>query len=301
MASTLRFARALPAPANQSFTNLPNQNVDEGSLTVVPHEGYPSEASVAPDLNSGRDSDCVSVTQYNKTSEAAVERRLDELTKKYDELQNVLTVLTTGDESLAQKTFRRLRAGDPPHRIVQDVQQYRIHSTVVAAHDRLLCRNYLVALLQSTVSLWEIVEMARQILNPSTRINLPSSKNLLPLRSCIITLEALGGIVNTVNHGDDQRGLFPVSELPHLDASHYHDRPLHRVPALPWTNVISSDEDVSQIVATFFVRINTYWRFLEEATFLRSMRLKDVNGSYCSPFLVNSVLACASVRALYQS
>lgn len=56
--STIEFARTLPAPgapAEQLLSTFRDQNVSEGSLTSVPYRGFSSHASVALDLNGGRD------------------------------------------------------------------------------------------------------------------------------------------------------------------------------------------------------------------------------------------------------
>lgn len=56
--STIEFAQTLPAPgapAEQLLSAFRDQNVSEGSLTPVPYGGYSSHASVALDLNGGRD------------------------------------------------------------------------------------------------------------------------------------------------------------------------------------------------------------------------------------------------------
>lgn len=58
MASTLEFARALPAPnapAEHILTTFRSENVASGSLTAVPYGGFSSSATVALDLNAGRD------------------------------------------------------------------------------------------------------------------------------------------------------------------------------------------------------------------------------------------------------
>lgn len=58
VSSTIEFAQSLPAPgapAEQLLSAFRDQNVSEGSLTSVPYGGFSSHASVALDLNGGRD------------------------------------------------------------------------------------------------------------------------------------------------------------------------------------------------------------------------------------------------------
>ena len=58
LAPALDFVRALPAPgapAERLFSTYRDQNIADGSLTPVPYGGYSSSATVALDLNAGRD------------------------------------------------------------------------------------------------------------------------------------------------------------------------------------------------------------------------------------------------------
>jgi hypothetical protein len=58
VASTVEFARSLPAPdapAERLVSTFRGQNVVDGALTPVPYGGFSSDASVALDLNGGID------------------------------------------------------------------------------------------------------------------------------------------------------------------------------------------------------------------------------------------------------
>lgn len=58
VASTVKFARTLPAPAESAERLLSayrGQNVMDGALTPVPYGGFSSNASIALDLNAGLD------------------------------------------------------------------------------------------------------------------------------------------------------------------------------------------------------------------------------------------------------
>lgn len=58
VASTVEFARTLPAPAASAERLLSayrDQNVMDGALTPVPYGGFSSNASIALDLNAGLD------------------------------------------------------------------------------------------------------------------------------------------------------------------------------------------------------------------------------------------------------
>jgi hypothetical protein len=58
VASTVEFARSLPAPdapAERLVSAFRGQNVVDGALTPVPYGGFSSDASIALDLNGGID------------------------------------------------------------------------------------------------------------------------------------------------------------------------------------------------------------------------------------------------------
>ena len=180
---------------------------------------------------------------------------------------------------------------------MRELTQPSIQHPANVLYDRRLYQDFLVALLQSTASLSRIVEIAKQVLNTRSRISLPSRTDLLPLRNCVLTVETLGGVLSVANSRNITYTGVEDARSPAYNPDSSHDTPLHWVPAAPWT-WMSNDESVSELVSTFFVRLNPYWRFLDEAVFLRHMRSKNIDSIYCSPLLVNSVLASASVSGL---
>lgn len=242
-----------------------------------------------------RHGECIYVTEQNETRQVAVKRKFDELSEQHNDVQSLIAVLSGADEILAKDAFCRLRAGHSPGRIVQSIRQWNVQNTVGSLHQRQHCQQYLVALLQSTASLWDVVQAATPLLSPATRLNIPTTRDLLPLRNYVITLESLSEVLKKANGGSDSQHSIQEPRLLQSSPDGFYDGPLSWVPASPWTNVTNDDRTVSQLVSTFFSTINPYWRFLEEAPFFRSMRLKNIDGLYCSQLLVNSLLACASV------
>lgn len=68
-----------------------------------------------------------------------------------------------------------------------------------------------------------------------------------------------------------------------------------KVPAKPWTSVTEDDDLVSHLVSLYFTWDYPFWTFLDRDVFLRHMARGDLESEFCSPFLVNAVLANACV------
>lgn len=84
-----------------------------------------------------------------------------------------------------------------------------------------------------------------------------------------------------------------------LNASQPQLSPLWRVPASPWTIVTGDDEYVSHLISLWYTWCHPHWNWLDRDLFIQDMRSKDMkNSKYCSPFLVNAILADASVCLL---
>lgn len=73
------------------------------------------------------------------------------------------------------------------------------------------------------------------------------------------------------------------------------DIPLFEVPAKPWTQITDSDYLVSHLVSLYFTWDHPGSQFLDQRVFLAHMRDADPKSEFCTPLLVNSLLAMASV------
>lgn len=73
------------------------------------------------------------------------------------------------------------------------------------------------------------------------------------------------------------------------------DIPLFQVPAKPWTTVTDDDGLVSHLISLYFTWDHPCWQLVNQTAFLLHMRTGDLSSEYCTPFLVNSILAIASV------
>jgi hypothetical protein len=68
-----------------------------------------------------------------------------------------------------------------------------------------------------------------------------------------------------------------------------------RVPARPWTTVTDSDDLVSHLVSLYLTWGYPFYAFFCRETFVKHMRMGNLNSDFCSPFLVNALLANACV------
>lgn len=66
------------------------------------------------------------------------------------------------------------------------------------------------------------------------------------------------------------------------------------VPAKPWTRVTDSDEMVSHLISLFFTWDHPCLQVLDQSIFLAYMN-SDTASAFCTPFLVNCILALAIV------
>ncbi|KAL4948540.1 hypothetical protein BDW69DRAFT_91175 [Aspergillus filifer] len=76
-----------------------------------------------------------------------------------------------------------------------------------------------------------------------------------------------------------------------LDVRRLADTPLYRVPAKPWTTVTDDDDLVSHIISLYFTWSSPFLAWVDRDVFIREMQRGDTKSQYCTPFLVNALLA----------
>ncbi|KAL3466872.1 hypothetical protein BJX64DRAFT_249196 [Aspergillus heterothallicus] len=93
----------------------------------------------------------------------------------------------------------------------------------------------------------------------------------------------------------------PVPRAPRrmLDVRRLADSPIYQVPAKPWTTVTDDDDLVSHLVSLFFTWSFPYFCWMDRDAFISGMQSGDLQNPYCSPFLVNAILAEASYNSDY--
>lgn len=80
-----------------------------------------------------------------------------------------------------------------------------------------------------------------------------------------------------------------------LDPQLQADTPQLDVPARPWTTVTEDARFVSQLVSLWLAWFHPFCNWLDRDLFLQDMRSGDLQARFCSPFLVNAMLAVACV------
>ncbi|KAL4993504.1 fungal-specific transcription factor domain-containing protein [Aspergillus recurvatus] len=78
-----------------------------------------------------------------------------------------------------------------------------------------------------------------------------------------------------------------------MDIHYLCDSAPFKVPAKPWTSVTDDDALVSHLVSLYFTWDYPFYAFLEPQIMIRHMRERRLQSDFCSPFLVNALLANA--------
>lgn len=87
----------------------------------------------------------------------------------------------------------------------------------------------------------------------------------------------------------------PISCPGVLDVSEMCSNAPYKVPAKPWTTITDSDDLVSHLVSLYLTWGYPFYAFFCHETFLKHMSMGKLNSDFCSPFLVNALLANACV------
>ncbi|KAL4802520.1 hypothetical protein BDV18DRAFT_62412 [Aspergillus unguis] len=72
-----------------------------------------------------------------------------------------------------------------------------------------------------------------------------------------------------------------------------YGRPLYQVPARPWTSLTDDSNYVSHLVSLYFTWNWPVQKWINRDLFIADMQRGDLNCRFCSPFLVNALLAVA--------
>jgi hypothetical protein len=216
------------------------------------------------------------------------ETRQQTLKRKHEEFSRLYEFIKNEDESEALQIVHRIRTH-------QDIGEILAHCDSEKEHPgKRRSRQFLTTLIQTTAPLPDLIRLASLVLLQSqSGLKLPELTAYEPLRDCVITIETLIGVLALDNPG------VPILTLensisPIHTADGFNGSPPHWVSVASWTQLTKSDDVLSHLVSTFLALVNGYWRFLEQDLFLKAVRMGG-SSELCSPFLVNAILACASV------
>ncbi|PYH90332.1 hypothetical protein BO71DRAFT_433961 [Aspergillus ellipticus CBS 707.79] len=71
------------------------------------------------------------------------------------------------------------------------------------------------------------------------------------------------------------------------------DHPLYQVPAQPWTDLTHDSDYVSRLISLYFTWIHPVQGWIDRDLFIRDMQSGNPDATFCSPLLVNALLAIA--------
>ncbi|KAJ5325685.1 uncharacterized protein N7506_008787 [Penicillium brevicompactum] len=80
---------------------------------------------------------------------------------------------------------------------------------------------------------------------------------------------------------------------PRLDDQKQSEKVIFDVPSTPWTKVTNDDQFVSRLISLWFTWAHPYLNWIDRDLFIRDMLSGDTDAKFCSPFLVNVILADA--------
>ncbi|EXJ77649.1 hypothetical protein A1O3_09877 [Capronia epimyces CBS 606.96] len=84
-----------------------------------------------------------------------------------------------------------------------------------------------------------------------------------------------------------------------LAISELTDIPPYTAPAAPWTKITEDDSFVSHLISCYFTWFHFYYHNFDENLFLEAMKAGDLGSPFCSPFLVNVVLAIGCLFSVH--
>ncbi|KAJ5123873.1 uncharacterized protein N7515_007698 [Penicillium bovifimosum] len=101
----------------------------------------------------------------------------------------------------------------------------------------------------------------------------------------------------------ERRGSHPKMSRPsptrYMNVNRIADIPLFQVPAHPWTSITQDDAFVSHLISLYFTWQHSSLNWIDRDLFLADMHSGRLDSRFCSPLLVNSMLAIACIYSDY--
>lgn len=174
------------------------------------------------------------------------------------------------------------RKGALEHRIemLEDAERLLLDLVeTLKKDDRNIRTSQLINLIRSNGSLDEIRTFLERQFSPEERQKMPE---------VVETQNHLARMPKEESHVLRVRRVMPIQRLT--------DTPIYRVPAKPWTNVTDDDDLVSHLISIWCTWSQPWFHWINRDLFIRDMQAGDLDCEFCSPFLVNAILAETSVR-----
>ncbi|PLB46427.1 hypothetical protein P170DRAFT_465950 [Aspergillus steynii IBT 23096] len=109
-------------------------------------------------------------------------------------------------------------------------------------------------------------------------------------------------LAESLNPQDPQtraEGLGRNTRQKYMDINRLSDIPRWRVSARPWTTVTDDDDLVSHLISLYFSWNHQILNWIDRDLFIRDMQSGNVDSQFCSPLLVNAVLAMSCFYSEY--
>ncbi|RMY00734.1 hypothetical protein D0867_11637 [Hortaea werneckii] len=257
---------------------------------------------------STRQRSCQYEAEQGESRQKALKRKHDHLEASHNELSDFVTCLARQDNSTVLDVMRKVRTGGDIGDLLQSLRSRTAsRGTSIDSGRREKQILLLSNLMQGTDALPEIMHFLEAFVNDMLWTREFYEIDLDLLRNRLFNVRTLGRIIacSVPIHQISSPSTVHKSSLRQstrqtmvLDES--LDTPLVMLPAAPWTRITEDDLLVSRLVTIFLNYQNAYWRYVEADLFLQAMKLAQPPSDLCSPLLVNSVLAMASLSAEYR-
>ncbi|KAL2784250.1 pathway-specific regulatory protein [Aspergillus keveii] len=106
-------------------------------------------------------------------------------------------------------------------------------------------------------------------------------------------------VLQKLQHGYEVESGAPPFRPKVMDVHYLCDFAPYKVPAQPWTTATNDDALVSHLVSLYFAWDYPFYAFIDCDIFLAHMAKGDPFSDFCSPFLVNALLAQACHYSQY--
>ncbi|CAD0114866.1 unnamed protein product, partial [Aureobasidium uvarum] len=253
---------------------------------------------------------CIYEVTKPETPTQAVKRKHAQMQQDHDDMKALFNVLATADSQKSHEIHNRIRAGQSPEFILQQLKHGDMLVQTKISSERHVRHVLLSSLMQTNASFDEMVEFVGLTIAKTPSTEIPSAALLRQLRGKQTDLKGFRNLLGYPQPPPPQRRIaisdllsdqagVPSESGSSSSAEDVEDdnkeprEPPVKVPAKPWTVITDDDDLVSHLISLYLEYVNPFFRALEEDLFVRAMQSGDLDSEYCSPFLVNSILALA--------
>ncbi|CAD0089810.1 unnamed protein product, partial [Aureobasidium vineae] len=254
--------------------------------------------------------ECIYEVTRTETSGQAMKRKHAQMQQDHDELKALFNVLATADSQKSLDIHNRIRAGQSPAFILQQLKHGDMLIQTKISSERHVRHVLLSSLMQTNASFDEMVEFVGSSIAKTPSTEIPSAALLRQLRGKQTNLKgfrnllgypqpsppqrriAISDLLSVQEGAPSETGSFSSAEDVEDDDKEPREPPV-KVRAKPWTLITDDDDLVSHLISLYLEYVNPFFRALEDDLFVQAMQSGDLNSEYCSPFLVNSILALA--------